>query len=114
MKSLEKRISENNCPWLRDYLKEKLKYGDLKTYNRIKKVIYYFPSVIKNLSKDNFDMALKHAADSYICVSANDYDYRYKGFDEYYKKKHGTPFKAEGAFESRYVSLQDIYDYFGV
>ena len=113
MTTLEKRMENNRCSWLRGYLKDKLKYGDLKTYNRIKKVIYYFPSVINNLSKESFDMAVNHPCDSYICISANDYDYRYKEFDEYYKKKNGTPFNAR-AFESRYVSLQDIYDYFGV
>ena len=114
MQSLEERMRSNKCLWLGGYLKDKLKEGDLRTYNRIKKVLYYFPSVVSGLSRDNFDMAVKHPDDSYICVSANDYDFRYKGFDELYKKKNGIPFNVEGAFENRYVSLKDIYDYFRV
>lgn len=114
MKSLEKRIIKNNCPWLGEFLKEKLKNGDLRTYNRIKKVVYYFPSVVSGLSRDNFDMAVRHPDDSYICIGEGDYQFRYKGFDEFYNKKNGKPFEFEGSFETRYVSLKDIFDYFGV
>lgn len=114
MKSLEKRTIDNHCPWLGKYLKEKLSNGDLKTYNRVKKVIYYFPSIVSGLSMDNFDMAVKHPDDSYICIGANDYAFRYKEFDEFYKRKNGSPFEPKGSFESRYLSLKDIYDYFGV
>ena len=112
--NIQRRMSISRCNWLSDYLKEKIERGDLKTYNRIKKVVYYFPSIIDGLTKENFDMAVKHPDDSYICIGANDYAFRYKEFDEFYKRKNGSPFEPQGSFESRYLSLKDIYDYFGV
>lgn len=106
MASLKKRMGENNCQWLDDYLKDVLNKKDLKTYNAAKKLLYYFPSLVNGLSRDDFELAITHPDDTYVCL--NPTDTRYKVFDTIYKERTGSEFEPTTFGESRYVTIKEV------
>lgn len=110
--SLKERIQENNCDWLGEYLKDLLKSKDIKTYNRAKNLIYYFPQIVDGLSKSDFEMAVLKSDDTYICLGIE--DNRYKMFDDIYEKKNGKEFEPNRYGDSRYVTVEDVAKQFGL
>lgn len=110
--SLKERMQANNCDWLDEYLKNLLKSRDFKKYNRVKNLIYYFPQIIDGLSKSNFEVAITKASDTYICLGRE--DNRYKIFDDVYEEKNGKEFEANTYGDTRYVTVEDVSNYFGL
>ena len=110
--NLDKKIEQYKCDWLKDYLKELIKGRDLKTYNRIKRVLYYFPNVFYSVSLDDLKIAMKHAEDTYICLGSG--DIRYVVFDRMYKEKYGKDFDTPLWGDSRYITIGEFCSYFGV
>lgn len=110
--SLKERIQENNCDWLEGYLKDLLRTKDIKTYNRVKNLIYYFPQIVNGLSKVNFELAISRPEDTYICLGME--DNRYKVFDDIYEKKNGKEFEANTCVDIRYVTVEDVFINFGL
>ena len=110
--SLEKRIKTNGCNWLPNYLKEKLQSGDLNVYNMAKLVLYYFPKIVDGITRDDFELAMKHYDETYICLGQDDSQYRYKVFDEMYKQKHGREFEPNQYGETRYLTIGELCEYF--
>ena len=107
MATLKKRMENNNCQWLDGYLREVLDKRDLKTYNAVKKLLYYFPTLVNGLQKEDFELAMKHSEDTYVCLNAND-ECRYKVFDIIYKEKNGREFEPSTFGETRYVTIKDV------
>lgn len=105
-------MNKYKCIWLDSYLKELLLDKDLKNYNRAKLIIYYFPTILNVITKVEFDLAIKNADETHVCLGQN--DRRYKVFDILYKTKHGYDFEPPKYSESRYLSLDDIYKYFKI
>jgi hypothetical protein len=112
MTSLEKKSKK--CNWLPLFLKEKLSKGDLRTYNMAKAVIYYFPQILDGVSKENFELAMKHYKDTYICLGQEDLQYRYKVFDDMYRQKHGREFEPSQYGEARYLTIGDLCEHFKI
>lgn len=110
--SLKERMREDNCDWLDAYLKSLIQLKDLKTYNMAKTVMYYFPQIVEGITKDNFELAMKHYKDTYICLGQDDSQYRYKVFDEMYKQKHGREFEPNQYGETRYLTIGELCEYF--
>lgn len=106
MASLSNRMRENNCLWLDDYLRDKLRKGDLKRYNNTKRILYYFPTLTLGLSMEDFEVAMSHPDDTYICLNAS--DDRYKVFDEMYKRRTNSEFKPTECGETRYVTISEV------
>ena len=86
MMNLNDKIEQYKCHWLKGYLKELIKNRDLKAYNRVKCVLYYFPEVFKNVTMNDLNIAMMHADDTYICLGSE--DIRYTVFDKIYKEKN--------------------------
>lgn len=110
--SLKKRMQENNCDWLDEYLKNLIKSKDFKNYNRAKNLIYYFPQIVNGLSQSNFELAISKSADTYICLGSE--DNRYKVFDDIYEEKNGKEFEPNTYVDSRYVTVEDVAKQFGL
>jgi len=98
------------CGWLGIYLKNKLKYKEIKEYNRAKVLIYYFPQLLDGLSRGDFELAMQSPNESYICLSAD--EVRYTVFDKLYKEKNGKDFVANSFGETRYLTIGDVFKYF--
>lgn len=106
MATLKKRMEENNCQWLDGYLKGVLNKKDLKHYNATKKLLYYFPTLVNGLTEDDFELAMKHPEDTYVCL--NPTDIRYKVFDTLYMRKNGREFEPSSYGETRYVTIKEV------
>jgi hypothetical protein len=98
------------CEWLGIYLKNKLKYKEIKEYNRAKVLIYYFPQLLDGLSRGDFELAMQSPNESYICLSAD--EVRYGVFDKLYKEKYGKDFVPNSFGETRYITIGDVFKYF--
>jgi len=105
-------MQTNNCDWLEEYLKNLLKSKDFKKYNRAKNLIYYFPQIVNGLSQSDFEIAISKSADTYICLGSE--DNRYKVFDDMYKEKNSKEFEPNTYGDSRYVTVEDVSNYFGL
>ena len=112
MRNLNDKIERYKCNWLKDYLKELIKDRDLKTYNRVKCVMYYFPDVFKNVTMDDLKIAMKHSDDTYICLGSE--DTRYTVFDKIYKEKNNKEFEPPLWGECRYITIDEFCKYFAV
>ena len=110
--SLNDRIEQYKCNWLKDYLKELIISKDFKTYNRIKRIIYYFPDALKSITMEELKITMKNASDTYICLGAE--DIRYKAFDNMYEKKYGEKFNPPSWGEARYITIDKMCEYFGL
>ena len=110
--SLKERMREDNCDWLDAYLKSLIQLKDIKRYNRVKNLIYYFPHIIDGMSLTNFKTAMDNPDDTYLCLNSN--DERYKVFDRLYENKNGQEFSPQSFYDSRYVTIGDISNYFGL
>ena len=106
--NLKKRMESSKCAWLGVFLKDKIKEGNLRTYNGVKKILYYFPSLLDGLTRDDFELALKHPDDTYICINSN--DNRYKVYDELYKRKNGVEFTPCAYEDTRYITLNEVFE----
>jgi hypothetical protein len=105
-------MQENNCDWLGDYLKNLIKTKDIRKYNRVKNLIYYFPQIVDGLPQSNFEVAVTKASDTYICLGKD--DNRYKVFDDMYEEKNGKEFEPNTYVDSRYVTVEDVAKQFGL
>jgi len=113
MSSIEKKIEQYKCYWLKEYLKELISNKDLKTYNRLKCMIYYFPDMLNGLTPSDIKAALKYCDETYICLGIE--DIRYKAFDKIYKKKNdGKEFEPLNWGECRYITIGDVFNYFKI
>ncbi len=111
--SLSERINKYKCYWLKQYLKELLTNKDLRTYNRVKCVVYYFPEILLNTPMNDFKTAIKYANETYICLGAE--DARYAVLDDVYKKKNnGVNFEPLEPCESRYITIDDLCNFYKV
>ena len=100
------------CEWLDTLLKDALEKKDLRTYNRIKCVVYHYPEMLK-IPQIEFKCALKYASETYICIREG--DKRYPMLDEIYRNKHrGQDFEPLGEFETRYITIDDMCKCFGI
>lgn len=112
MTSLQEKANKYNCFWLISYLKELLSNKDLKTYNRVKCLVYYFPDILYTPNNE-FRTAMKYADETYICLGVN--DLRHKGLDRFYKSKHnGEDFEPPTWGENRYLTIEDVCTYFKI
>jgi hypothetical protein len=110
--NLKNRMQENNCDWLGEYLKNLIKTKDIRKYNRVKNLIYYFPQIVDGLPQSNFEVAVTKASDTYICLGKD--DNRYKVFDDMYEEKNGKEFEPNTYGDSRYVTVEDVAKQFGL
>lgn len=112
MRDLEKRMEKSRCEWLKGFLKKKLNERDMKCYNRTKRIIYYFPSILDNLKEEDFNTAISYPDETYICLSEE--DTRYAEFDNLYKTLRGEEFKPSKYGETRYLTIEEICTHFGI
>jgi len=111
--SLQEKIDKYKCYWLKTYLKELLSIGDLKTYNRVKCVAYYFPEILNNIPMGDFKTAMKYSNETYICLGLE--DTRYTVLDKLYKDKNGgADFEPVEWGESRYITIDDLCKFFKI
>lgn len=112
MENTKKIINKYKCTWLDLLLKEALQNRDLKTYNRIKCVVYYYPEILR-CDMHDFKAAFKYANETYICLH-ND-DKRYLFFDKIYSMLHnGADFEEDSYGEKRYLTIEQICKYFKI
>ena len=112
MRNLNKKIEDYKCNWLKNYLKELIRNRDLKTYNRVKCVLYYFPDAFKSVSMDDMKIAMRYSEDTYICLGNG--DIRYSMFDKIYKDRHGKDFDTPLWGEARYITIDEMCEHFGI
>lgn len=111
--SLKEKIENYNCSWLMEYLKDLLAIKDLKTYNRVKCLLYYYPTILDGVNdKTSFSKAINYSTDTYICLGIN--DIRYSKLDEFYKTRRGYEFEPLENFEARYLTIEEFFQYFGL
>lgn len=108
---MEKSLFDK-CKWLRGYLKHLLSIKDLKTYNRVKVIFYYYPSMFINADYGMVTMALKYPSETYICLGAN--DERLNWIDVLYKEINGKEFDVAPYLEERCITLDDFFGHFGL
>ena len=102
-----------NCNWIDILLKEVLQRKDLKAYNRIKCIIYYFPTILDGISMEEFKAAIKFANETYICLGKE--DNRYLMFDKLYKELHeGVNFESLEWGETRYITMEQMFNFFNL
>ena len=113
MRDLNKKIEKYHCTWLRGYLKELIMKRDLKNYNRVKCVVYYYPEILNGVTDaSDFKISFDHADDTYICLGSN--DKRYSIFDNIYKRTYGKDFEPPQWGEVRYITIGEFCKYFKV
>lgn len=101
------------CNWLDILLKELLHNKDLKMYNRVKCITYYYPELLGDMSMNDFKTAIKYADETYVCLGNE--DKRYPMFDKIYRDKHeGTDFETHMYGEVRYITIDDICKFFNL
>ena len=110
MTTLEQRMKDYNCPWLADYLKDLLRNKELRKYNRVKLTLYYFPRILRDISKDMFDSAISDPSESYISIS--NINGIYKRVMEFCEDKRGCDFSASVYGVNPLLRLIDVYEYF--
>ena len=104
----DKLLNTNN--FLKNYLKLLLKQKDLKTYNRVKRLYYFFPKM-HNVGYDEIKMAMKYPDETYICLSNG--DERKVWMDKIYEEKYGHKFEPE-FLEERFITLEDFFKHFNL
>ena len=113
MKNIKGIINKYNCNWVDILLKELLYKKDLKAYNRVKCVIYYFPSILNSVSMEEFKGAIKFANETYICLSKE--DTRLPIFDKLYNALHeGADFEPYEWGEARYITMEQMFNFFKI
>jgi hypothetical protein len=89
MMNLNDKIEHYKCHWLKGYLKELIKNRDLKSYNRVKCVLYYFPEVFKNVTMNDLNIAMMHADDAY--AGSQSFERLQKAVEDVLGKKYLLP-----------------------
>ena len=110
--NIKKRMQESKCDWLDSFLKKKLEQRDIKSYNRAKRIIYYFPTIIDSVREDEFETAIKYPKETYICLGKE--DARIPQFDNLYKKIHNEKFNPSDWGETRYLTIEEICEHFNI
>lgn len=106
-------INKYKCNWLDLLLKELIRNKDIKTYNRVKYLIYYFPSILNSVSMNDFKAAIKYANETYICLGKE--DNRYPMFDKVYMETHeGADFEPFEYGETRYITIEQLCKCFNI
>lgn len=111
--SLKDKIEKFNCHWLEPYLRDLLRRKDLKNYNRLKFILYYYPDAMQNSSYFDLKKALEYPDETYICITDEPKN-RYLVFDKIYEMNVGKPFSSSYDIEAEYVSFEEIFEYFKI
>ena len=88
----------------------KYKHDSIRNYNRLKLLLYYFPSIYEDNTIEDIELTLKYPEAVFMNVSAD--DQRYKIFNDIFVSKYNgnlNTFKF-----GRYIKVSDVFEHFKI